>query len=217
MIRRLVLASTAACALVMLVDPPVPALAANVTIGWSSDLVQAVGPDPLSVVGTPDARCTGVSDYAYTWVRRFPTFRTYDAALLAGFLGATTTDITMADVLAFECNGNHPAAGGGWESSTWFFNDLKRSYAETFDENLAHGTILSGRRAVFKTGTVTGAAFNRFFGVTGGNPAMSWMLIRLPADIDTQPLDPVRFSIRVSGALRGEGSPDPDAIGVVHH
>lgn len=120
-------------------------------------------------------------------------------------------------MLAFEGNGGYPAPGGGWESSTWFFNDLKRSYAETFDENLARGTITSGRRAVFKTGTVTGTAFNRFFGVTGGNPAMSWMLIRLPADINSQPLDPVHFSIRVSGALRGEGTPDPDAIGVVRH
>ena len=150
-------------------------------------------------------------------MRRFTTFRTYDAALLAGFLGVPASDVTSADVLAFGCNGSYPAAGGGWESSTWFFNDLKQSYAETFDENLAHGTITSGRRAVFKTGSVTGSAFNRFFGVTTGNPAMSWMLIRLPADIDTQPIDPVRFSIRVSGALRGEGTPDPDAIGVIRH
>lgn len=217
MTKHLFLTFTATCALTALVGQPLTAQAASVTIGWSSELVQAVGPDPLSVVGTPDARCTGVSDYAYTWVRRFTTFRTYDVALLAGFLGVPASDVTSADVLAFEGNGGHPAPGGGWESSTWFFNDLKQSYAETFDENLAHGTIFSGRRAVFKTGTVTGAAFNRFFGVTGGNPAMSWMLIRLPADIDTQPLDPVRFSVRVSGALRGEGSPDPDAIGIIRH
>ena len=65
-------------------------------------------------------------------------------------------------MLAFEGNGGSPAAGGGWESSTWFFNDLKQSYAETFDENLARGTITSGRRAVFKTGSVTAAAFNQF-------------------------------------------------------
>ena len=63
-----------------------------------------------------------------------------------------------------------------------------------FDESLARGTITSGRRALFKTGSVTRAAFDRFFGVTTGNPVMPSILIRLPADIDAQPIDPIRVS-----------------------
>src|SRR5262249_10582171 len=100
--------------------------------------------------------------------------------------------------------------------------DFRHSYAETFNELTGQGTIGSRRRAVFKTGSVTSKAYANFFHIPAApsNEVISWILINVPNDIDVHsPL----FKVWVSGAkvdpnrvpVGDEGTPDPDAIGVL--
>jgi hypothetical protein len=200
---------------------PVPRASAapgDATIAWADTLLAATAADPSAVLGPPDDRAAVISEKFHSvWVRGFTSSHAY--AKLATFLGVPDRELADADVIAFEQNGSAPAAGGGgWESTVWFFSDLARSYGETFDERSGVGTVANGRRAVFRTGSVSVADYGSFFGVAGttGGPVISWLLIDLPDDIDVRSPD---FSVWVGGTAGdvglGEGTPDPDAIGLL--
>lgn len=188
----------------------------DVTISWASEEVGSATPNPGNELGAPDNQITAISDFHYVWVRNFGPPITYNS--LGALLGVTQANLARANVIAFEFNGGNPASGGGWESSTWVFSDLQRAYAEIFDEGTGRGTIRSGRRARFLTGSINGGVYTAFFCQPNPSvcpppdPVISWILIDVPSDIDVHSPN---FSVWASGALIGEGSPDVDAIGVI--
>ncbi len=203
-------------------------------IAWASNEADSASTIPGNEVGSPNLTFTGISDFPYVWVRYFNPKIFYSGLLdllNSSVPGTPATelltpeDLANADIIAFEGNGGAGATGGGgWESSTWFFKGLKRAYAETFNELTGKGTILGGRRAKFLTGSIPCDQYVAYFGITGPTCAdaggfsvgvISWILIDVPNDINVHDKN---FSVWVSGAGLGvEGTPDPDAIGILSH
>ncbi len=214
--RTLGLAAAALLA-VSTVSPPAMAAPGDAVIMWSTELLDRNAVTPGNALGRPNGQFAGISDFHDLWLRGFTRKLNYRG--LAKALGVSDADLARADIIAFEANGGSPASGGGWESSLWFFTDLSRAYAETFDETVGLGTIAAGRRARFMTGDMLGAEYGAYFGVSVP-PAehFSWILIDVPNDIDVHSPN---FSVWVSGADvhpgagGDEGTPDPEAVGVL--
>ena len=185
------------------------AASANDMIRWPASAVNTpAGP----VRGAPDLQTAAISDYHEVWVRDFgkpsPTNMPLEKAL-----GVSQADLADFDIIAFEENGGSPAAGGGWESSLWLFTDLQNAAAATFNEQTgAANSPSSGIR--FRTGSISGATYSALFGTPKATSVISWVLIDVPKEID---VNSPTFSVWASGALIGEGSPDPDAIGILAH
>ena len=133
---------------------------------------------------------------------------------LAAKIGLSEAQLVSYDVIAWEGNGGSPAASGGWESARWTFSDFSTSVSSTFNE-LTGGS--SDPTVQFKTGSVAGAVYNILFGT--GVPekeVWSWLLVRLPDGLDAHSASFHLLSVAVGGAVGlGEGTPDPDAFGVL--
>jgi hypothetical protein len=139
--------------------------------------------------------------------------------------------LAAADVIAFEDNGGHPAPSGGWESCDWYFtDDVNPPLSVSWDE--AVGAEVDPH--ILANGSISRAAYSAFFGI----PTTAWsyqpkdlkpedlvvsfLLFRVSPEINTASPS---FKIRLSGtslpivALEREGTPDPDAIGILacHH
>ena len=182
---------------------------ANDMIRWPASAVNTpAGP----VRGAPDLQTAVISDYHEVWVRDFGKPSSTNIPLEKA-LGVPQAELADFDIIAFEDNGGSPAAGGGWESSLWLFTDLQHAAAATFNEQTgAANSPTSGIR--FRTGTISGATYSAIFGTPATNHVISWILIDVPKEID---VNSKTFSVWASGALIGEGTPDPDAIGILVH
>jgi len=151
---------------------------------------------------------------------------------LGRLLGISARDLARADVIAFELNGTHPGGNGisnGWESSTWTFSDGINTLTVRFNERVHPSQYASMYPALVANGSIRGAdgsigsgaiAYNAFFGMCPSSRAViSYILFDLdvvrPAINTASP----NFSIKVAGGhvddgSFGEGTPDPDAIGI---
>lgn len=133
---------------------------------------------------------------------------------LSMLLGISPATLARADVIGFEFNGGSPAPSGGWVSSRWRFTDGVDSLTVDFSELVG----ASVPAEVVGNGSVSAATYNLFFNVQTprSDTVMSYLLFDLPDFID---LDSPTFSITLtSGAaagLPGQGTPDPDAIGLL--
>ncbi len=197
----------AACALAALFATPAHA---EGVVAWPTEIADHYTADPGAVLGPPDGKVTGLGDYHYLWVRNFSNVVDHSGGL-GGVLGLAPGELANWDVIAFEDNAGSAASGGGWESSLWFFTDQRHAAAAAFNEATAAANPPVGGVA-FRTGSLPGPIFNSFFGAGTSSAVVSWILISLPDEIDTA--SPT-FSVWVSGALIGEGSPDADAVGVI--
>lgn len=197
----------AACAFAMLSAAPAYAEGA---VAWPTEIADHFTADPGAVLGPPDGKVTGLGEYHYVWARNFSNVVDH-ADGLSGVLGLAPGELANWDVIAFEDNAGSPAAGGGWESSLWFFTDQQHAAAAAFNEATAAANPPDGGIA-FRTGSIAGAMFSSLFGASTSSPVISWILISLPDAINTASPS---FSVWVSGALVGEGSPDVDALGVI--
>ncbi len=186
------------------------ASAAAQTVTWPTEIAAHFTASPHAVLGAPDGVSTALSDYHYIWVRNFSNDVSYGGGLETA-MGLAPGELANWDVIAFEDNGGSAASGGGWESSIWFFTDQRNAAAGAFNEatGAANG---SGGGVAFRTGSLSGAIYNSLFGSSSSSAVVSWILVNAPDEIDTH--SPT-FSVWVSGALLGEGSPDPDAIGLM--
>jgi hypothetical protein len=161
------------------------------------------------VVGAPDEASLGLSAGADVTVAKFDCGTLY--AGLAAFLGVPAGTVAAADVIAFEGNGGHPGESGGWESSKWTFTDGVRSTGVVLD---AVAGTSSPPGIVIANGSVTGDAYRSYFGIptSSGQTVFSFLLFDLPPGID---VDRPGFRATVAAYPSGEGTPDPDAIGVL--
>jgi hypothetical protein len=132
-------------------------------------------------------------------------------ANLAALLGVPVAVLASADVIAFELNGGSPGENGGWESAQWLFRDRARSLTVVWDAVANHSDPPG---VVVGNGSLTAERYRAYFGITTPrlDQVISYQLLDLPPDID---VDSPSFRVRVAGFASGEGTPDPDAIGVI--
>jgi len=167
--------------------------------------------DRPELVGAPDTLDATVSADSEATVAKFDCGTLY--AGLAGLLGVSEATLAAADVIAFEGNGGSPGEGGGWESSKWLFTDGVHSLTVVAD---APAGTSDPAGVVLANASITGEAYERFFGLPRDplNDIVSFMLFDLPPSINVARAS---FRITVKGFPSGEGSPNPDAIGVLTH
>ena len=195
---------------------------AQVRITWATeDLGSKPAPaPPLRVLNAPDGKVSGLSSSAYIYIRKFTEEKEYTG--LARLLGLTDEELNRWDLIAFEGQSGK-APGGGWESSIWFITDQIGAVAGSFDEKpkSTEVQVSSPCPLKFKSGTITAAEYVGYFDLKGGlkdsagNDVAfaSWILVDIPDDKIN--LNAEQFRIWVTGAQIGEGTPDPDAFGVI--
>jgi hypothetical protein len=142
---------------------------------------------------------------------------------LARLLGVSDASLARADVIGFEGNGGHGAGvDRGWESSIWTFSDGMNVRRVSFNELVGASPHPGSDPAVIGTGSITGAAYSSFFGMCSAdpkNPVVSYILISLRSGRPVINSASPSFSIKLENGVRpdrsfGEGTPDPDAIGI---
>lgn len=161
------------------------------------------------LVGAPDMRSAGLGPETQAAVADFDCGTGY--ANLAGLLGVGADVLARADVIAFELNGGSPGESGGWESAEWRVRDRGRSLRVVWDA-VAGASDPPG--AVVGNGSLTAVAYRAYFGITtpAADTVVSYLLLDLPPGFDVEARG-LRISVR--GFASGEGTPDPDAIGVI--
>jgi hypothetical protein len=203
------------------------------SVRWAAN-VDPSASGRLNIVHAPDNRFTPVDPpltmTAFGPAMRYPDFRSLLSTVTAAELG-------RVDVIAFEGNGGGGAGvDGGWESSVWTFSDGVNTRTVTFNECL--GAVASDPRIV-ATGSIVGpggtiatgnVAYSRFFGMCSADPndpVISYILFDLHSIGPAIDVDSPNFSIRIENyhtgpndstcgpGRSGEGTPDPDAVGVV--
>lgn len=204
MARQLVSRMTAVLALSALAAPAAQAA----TVSWATGTLSGGAPAP-ALIGAPDASTLSNS----ATVGKFYDTVSYPA--LASTMGLTESELMRYDVLAWEGNGGSPAASGGWESASWVFRVPGDSVASTFNELTGTG---SNPEVIFRTGSISAADYMSLFGAADpGTLVWSWLLVDLPTRIDVRDGNfLIDFAPVGGGVGLGEGTPDPDAIGVLN-
>lgn len=190
---------------------------------WAREVASSSGlTNPAKLLGPPDGRSSDPSGGFVTLKRFEGGFHHGLHSLLDGRAGGdavSAADLARTGVIAFELNGGHPAGSGGWESCKWVFDDgLGAPVTVLWDERAG-----AARPAeIVANGSTDGAGYSSFFGISppttaGPNPStvISYILFSLPTLDVTRP----DFTVTLSGHLIGtdgsEGTPDPDAVGVL--
>ena len=197
-------------ALLMAGGAMTPALA-QTTFAWPSEIGVSNTANPAAVRGAPDGVFTGLGSHHFVWVLKF-TPGAGSSADLEKMVGLAPGDLKNWDVIAFEGQGGE--ADGPFESSLWLFTDEQHAVAAAFNRG-ARGANPPGSEVTFKTGGLNAAQYTSLFpAAAGGGVGISWILVKLPAGIDKRSPE---FSVTLYGAIipGTEGSPDPDAIGVI--
>lgn len=183
-----------------------PAQAAS--ISWATQATSFGGGAP-GVVGSPDSIVENKAAWRAT---QFSGTVSYGG--LAQAMGLGQSQLANYDVIAWESNGGSPPAGGGWESASWAFSANGVGVGVEFNEVTGSGDLLE---VSFLTGSITGAQYNALFGTSVPQAeAWSWLLVKLPREIDAHAASfAIDFAAIGNRPGWGEGSPDPDAIGVL--
>lgn len=211
-----------------------PASAPPRSVRWAADVTPSWS-GRLNILHAPDNRTTTVDPpltiTQFGTPMRYPDFGSLLTAVPAA-------DLARTDVIAFEGNGGHGAGIDiGWESSIWTFSDGVNTRTVYFNECL--GAAGSDPRIV-ATGSIKGpdgsflsgnAAYSAFFGLCSpdpNNPVVSYILFDLHSISPAIDTSSPYFSISIENYYigppmgpgdclpghTGEGSPDPDAVGI---
>jgi hypothetical protein len=189
-------------------------------IRWASS-VDPIGSGRENILHAPDNLITGAAP-TLTMNGFGPTMR-YSQRRLAEMLGVTEALLSRADVIAFEGNGGHGAGvDDGWESSIWTFGDGIGTRTVVFNELVGASPHPGSDPAVIATGSITNVPYSRFFGLCSPDPTnfiVSYILIDLHSTGTVIDTTSPRFTIRLENGRRddgsfGEGTPDPDAVGI---
>lgn len=171
----------------------------------------------------PDGRVVTLGSGDELFLSHPGTARRYPG--LSALLDVSAEELERADVIAFEENGGNGAGvDRGWESSIWHFSDGVNSYTAYFDEEVG----VSSDPSILRTGSVLddddtiwhgGDSYAAFFGMCSADEVdevVSYILFDLDAVGSLVDVTSSSFTIVVEGdESAGEGTPDPDAIGVL--
>lgn len=176
---------------------------------WAGNVVQTNHSNAQNILGKPNGEMAGMGKDSSI---RVGDFRGGFYPDLSNLLGVPAKVLVKADVIAFEFNGGSPGPSGGWESSHWTFSDGKSELSVAFDES-AKATRPA---AVVANGSCSVARYSEFFGFTPTadlGTVVSYILFALPPKMN---MGSPEFTIQLAGGgeLPGEGTPDPDAIGI---
>jgi hypothetical protein len=171
-------------------------------VRWAGTSSQAAG------VGAPDGD-------VYTQGTSASSFTDFGGPIayagLAAALGVTVETLALADVIAWEGNGSAPAAGGGWESSVWTFEDSDGGVGSASFAQALSGTFVGN-------GTLTNADYGALFGMTPATTGLfSFLLIDVDmvAGVNASRLTTIRLAGVAAPGPGLEGTPDPDAVGLL--
>jgi hypothetical protein len=190
------------------------ASAAVVSVDWAGT---SSAPASGNVLNAPNGTYFTVGTGGTT-LGSFGGTTTHNDGTLAGLLGISASALGPNQIIGFEGNGGGAPLGGAWETSDWTFFDGSNTRIARFNE--LTGALDPGNTSPDVTlvakGSFSFAAYNAYFGITPSLQlsVVSFVLFQLQTSIDSS--NPA-FTIRVAGVnLAGhEGSPDPDAIGVI--
>lgn len=179
---------------------------------WAQLLVDGAPSNPDHALGAPDGQTVTLAASYGIALGDFAADADGPSGDLARLLRLHPRDLPVGAVVAFEDNGGHAAAARGWESSVWTFSDGVDSVTVAFDETEAE--LPAG---VVATGSVSAAAYAAHFDLDPdllGGPVYSFLVFDLGDTVDVLSPD---LTIAVEGGtdLGGEGTPDPDAVGIV--
>lgn len=197
----------------------------STVILWAQCAPDSKGSFPDHALGQPNGNAMGLDATEYVTVKNFQGgFHPDLLPLLNGSVGGFPTgDVVTAemlartDVIAFEVNGESAPGAGGWESSRWIFSDgANTPISVDWDERTTPDAYSV---KVVANGSTDSTRYAALFGFTfPPEPkitVVSYILFDLPPTIDiTSP----NFTITVSAwadGQHGEGTPDPDAIGIL--
>ncbi len=179
--------------------------------------------NPDWILGQPDAQTITLNVSKYITIGNFQGgFYPDLLPLLNGSKGGdvvTAEMLARTHIIAFELNGGHTPLAGGWESSRWVFSDEVNTISVDWDERTGTGTLgapASYPSEVVATGSIDSSNYASFFKIPAFESAIvSYILFELPPILD---ITSSNFTVRVSGwndGQHGEGSPDPNAIGIL--
>lgn len=193
----------------------------STVILWSQIICKSKGSFPGNALGRPDGKAMGLNANEYVEVGNFqggfhPDFLPILNASKGGDI-VTAEMLARTDVIAFELNGEGAPGGIGWESSRWIFNDgVNSPITIDWDERARPAAYPA---EVVANGSTDSAEYASFFGFTFPSEpkitVVSYILFDLPPTIDiTSPTFTITVSAWADGQ-HGEGTPDPDAIGIL--
>jgi hypothetical protein len=190
----------------------------STVILWATQELKSNAGHPQLALGAPDAQAASVTEKQFITVSTFSEGRIYSdlVSLLNGSKGGdavTAPTLARAKVIAFEMNGGHPAPSGGWESCQWTFDDGSNSVSVDWDERVGEPRPAQ----VVANGSTDGASYAAFFGIAPNPPSsdvVSYILFDLPEAIDFASLQ-LKITVKWWDGTHGEGTPDPDAIGIL--
>ena len=176
-------------------------------IRWAGESVPSDGLRS-NILHAPDNAYTTFS--APVTVRNFGSVMRYKN--IHRLLGVSREVPARADVIAFEGNGGSGAGPfNGWESSVWTFSDGTNTRTVSYNELVGPASD----PAVIATGTFENADYRTFFGMCTPNPSkISYLLFDLHSTSPAIDTESPNFSIYITNSIFGEGTPDPDAIGI---
>jgi PEP-CTERM motif len=180
---------------------------AEVIINWAG--TASLGGN--NVTGAPDGHVNSLGGLLPTIdTSNFVAIKSYNN--LESLLGVPFATLSGSTIIAWEDNGSAAAVGGGWESTQFTLNDTLHSITINHVEGQASGGVIG-------TGSVSGTAYDTYFGLSSGTSpdVMSWILLDNPANfVNIQSnLFTIRITAGSSAGLAGEGTPDIESIGVL--
>jgi len=202
---------------------------------WARDVVGSSGvTDAGALLKPPDGSSSDPSAGFVTLKRFEGGFYHGLLSLLDGRYGSppvtagravSAADLARTDVIAFELNGGSPAGSGGWESCKWVFDDGGGAPVTVlWDERV--GAPQPGE--VVANGSTDGDRYSGFFGIsppTTARPAPSTVISYILFSLPTLDVTSPSFTVTLAGYLTAagapntpqysEGTPDPDAVGVL--
>lgn len=183
-------------------------------INWAG----SINPGSPNALGAPDGIITPIGDAVQRKLDAFLSTPTLSYVNLSILLGVSPTLLAQADVIAFEGNGGAaPAPNFGWESTRFTLGDGANLFVIDHDE-----TLTSLAPGVLATGQISFANYSAFFPAAAGGADAIYSFILLDAPTNINVASPL-FSVDIKNGANiaplmghGEGTPDPDAIGVIN-
>ncbi len=183
-------------------------------INWAG----SINPGSPNALGAPDGIITPIGDAIQRQLGDFLATPTLSYTNLSIFLGVSPTLLAQADIIAFEGNGGAaPAPNFGWESTRFTLSDGANLFVIDHDE-----TLTGLAPGVLATGQISFTNYSTFFPAAAGGSDAIYSFILLDAPSNMNVASP-SFTVDLKNGANiaplmghGEGTPDPDAIGVIN-